>query len=334
METLLPVPARPNSAPAVASLGLADLAALWLSGRKPSTVRAYARDLADLANYLGAPGPTPALDWLCSLDAPRAHVAALGYRAWLVHRGLSSATVARRLSALRSVLKLARQLGRVDWSLEIEAPSVASYRDTRGPGDDGWRAMLAAAESEAAGGSAISARNLAIVRLLHDCALRRSEVCGLDFNNVERPAAPAAVHILGKGRSARERVTLPGPTSAVLLAWIRVRGAWDGPLFVRCDRGAGWLRKWSLSQARRGDRLTGQGVADLVAKLGRAGGLERKARPHGLRHQGITRALDRSGGDVRKAQRFARHANPATTIRYDDNRADFAGELAALVAGD
>ena len=58
----------------------------------------------------------------------------------------------------------------------------------------------------------------------------------------------------------------------------------------------------------------------------------RKARPHGLRHGGITRALEVSGGDVRAVQRLSRHAKLEMLMRYDDNRRDDAGSLAQRLA--
>ena len=67
----------------------------------------------------------------------------------------------------------------------------------------------------------------------------------------------------------------------------------------------------------------------MVRRLSKEAGLNREARPHGLRHQGITRLLDLVNGDVRKVQRFSRHAKIETVMRYDD-----AGELAKRLADD
>jgi hypothetical protein len=44
------------------------------------------------------------------------------------------------------------------------------------------------------------------------------------------------------------------------------------------------------------------------------------------------RVLDMTDGNVRVAQRFARHASPETTLRYDDNRRDEGGEAAKCLA--
>jgi integrase/recombinase XerC len=80
----------------------------------------------------------------------------------------------------------------------------------------------------------------------------------------------------------------------------------------------------------RGQRLTGRGLYHVIAGLGAAVGL--KTRPHGLRHASITAALDANNGDVRAVQLHARHADPQTTMRYDDNRQDLAGRVAASLA--
>jgi integrase/recombinase XerC len=125
--------------------------------------------------------------------------------------------------------------------------------------------------------------------------------------------------ILGSGRSQKkEPVTLPEPTRAALAAWLEARGSEPGPLFINFDR------------AGKGYRLTGTAVYHIVGRLGAKAGLV--VRPHGLRHLAITTALDRTNGDVRAVAKFSRHKDLRTLRRYDDNRQDLAGKVAALVA--
>jgi integrase/recombinase XerC len=62
--------------------------------------------------------------------------------------------------------------------------------------------------------------------------------------------------------------------------------------------------------------------------------LARKINPHGLRHQGISRALDLTHGDVSKMKRFSRHAKLETLLRYDDNRRYEGGAIAKLLGED
>jgi integrase len=70
----------------------------------------------------------------------------------------------------------------------------------------------------------------------------------------------------------------------------------------------------------------------MMDRLSAKAHLSRKARPHCLRHGGITRALEVSGGDVRGVQRLSRRAKLETLMRYDDNRRDDPGALAQRLA--
>jgi integrase/recombinase XerC len=251
----------------------------------------------------------------CCAPHGEANGAALAYRAHLVERGLQAATVNRRLAALRSLVRLANTLGLVPWTLAVEGVRANPYRDTRGPGQAAYAALLAAARAQA---RAKGARDAAILRLLHDLALRRGELVGLDLADVD--LAGERFLVLGKGRSAREPLTLPAPTRAALEAWIATRGAAAGPLFTNFDRAA-----------KGSGRLTGAAIYALLRALGAAAGVP-AVRPHGLRHLAITSALDGTQGDLRRVQRFSRHRDIRVLTLYDDARRDMAGEIAALVA--
>jgi len=105
-------PGHGGSGPHLPAIGAVDLVEAFLAGRKPTTLDAYRRDLTDFARFVGAARPGPAVEALISGTAGQANALALGYRADLIGRGLASATIARRLAALRSMVKLARILGR------------------------------------------------------------------------------------------------------------------------------------------------------------------------------------------------------------------------------
>jgi ubiquinone/menaquinone biosynthesis C-methylase UbiE len=97
-----------------------DLLRRFLDRHTPATARAYTADLADLARFLGTSleaavgslllGPEPASRRL------------LDYALELRRRGLAPATARRRLGTLRALLATARELGLVDWSLELPTP--------------------------------------------------------------------------------------------------------------------------------------------------------------------------------------------------------------------
>jgi integrase/recombinase XerC len=311
--------------PEVPALGPADVLTAFLAGRNPRTLLAYDRDLEDFAYYVREADGKAALALLLDLPHGTANRVALGYKASMIDRGLKSATVARRLAALRSVVKMARMIGVVPWTLDVENPKAQPYRDTKGPGPGGWRAMRETARSDCNRGSKAerkkAMRDLTILRLLHDLALRRGEVVALDLADVD--LASSRVAVLGKGRTEKDRLTLPDETRDVLAAWIARRGPEPGALFVRLDRGRKGL-----------ERLTASGLYKIVRELGEKAGLLTPVRPHGLRHEAITRALDEMHGDVRTVRRFSRHASAETVLIYDDQRQDVAGDVARKVARD
>ncbi len=198
-----------------------ELVEAFLASRKPTTIRAYESDLKDFAICCGHLSPQMAAECLFNLFAGEANHVVLTYRAELVDRQLAVATVARRIGKLRWMSKVARLTGLCSWSVEVEA-----YRDVTGPGEEGFRAMLAVALTAAQLGSKRQLRNLALVRVLHDLGLRRAEVSGLDQADVEwsEDGTPAGLWIRGKGRDNQERVTDPQPTAVVLRDWLVARG--------------------------------------------------------------------------------------------------------------
>src|SRR5271166_3537096 len=206
---------------AVRSITPEDIYDAWLEGRNARTQRAYEADLRDFAAFLRLDTSNQATVALVAAGHANANRIALAYRADMASRGLAASTIAHRLAALRSMLKLARQIGQITWNLDVESPKVQTYRDTRGPGDDGWKAIRQRAADRAKGGEPVRVRDRAILRVTHDLGLRVSELVGLDLADVELLGeVPSAVWILGKNRTAKEMLSLAEPTAQALRQWI------------------------------------------------------------------------------------------------------------------
>jgi integrase/recombinase XerC len=236
------------------------------------------------------------------------------YRSAMLDAGLAPATVNRRLSALRSIIHLGRTFGIVAWTMEVDGVKSEHYRDTAGPGLAGVAAIKRQAAKHKS--PAKAARDVAIVRVLFDLALRRGEIAALNLADLDMRAGRLSV--IGKGRREPKRITLPPRTLKALRAWLRHRGKQPGPLFV------------NFHHANRGlGRLEANGIYWVVRSLGAE--VDVTARPHGFRHSSITVGLDRTN-DPRKVQKHARHSSLDMTMHYDDNRADFGGEVAKLVS--
>ena len=288
----------------------------FLSGKSEMTLRAYRTDLETFASFMGADNIDEAAQALLTRSHGEANGLALDYKACLMDKGLSSATVNRRLASLRSLITLARTLGLVSWTLEVKNLKSQPYRDTKGPGVPAFRRMLLVLKSR---GDRKAVRDFSIVRLLYDIALRRGEVVSLDVDDVDLDAG--TIQVLGKGRREKIRLALPEPTKEALVAWLEIRGEESGPLFTNCDR------------AGKGDRLTGNSIYRLVKSLGSKIGV--MSRPHGLRHTAITEACkvaQANGYALEEVLDFSRHSDISTLLIYRDRERDCLGKLASLVA--
>ena len=295
---------------------VSDALALWLAGfASENTRRAYAREVEAFTVFAGHEDSALAVAAFLRLDDGQAHAVVDKWRAGKLESGRSPATINRSMSAINSLVSYARRVGLTKLRLDAKGVKAKAYRDTRGPGIRGVQSLLSAAQDQK---PQKAARDAAIVRLAYGLGLRRGEIESLDIGHVD--LAAGTLSVLGKGRTEREPMTIPANTKQALEDWLSVRGRAirDAPLFVALDRNT------------NGQRLSGSGIYHIVRdQIGERAGV--KARPHGLRHSGITSALDAFNGDYRKARAFSRHASLDTVRRYDDNRQDHAGQVAATL---
>lgn len=303
----LPVLAKPQGfMPPAKPVDAARLMEDFLQGQTERTRRAYRRDLEDFAVFAGLPGVEGIGDWMRLLSHGQANATVLEYRTRLVEQGLAPATVNRHLSAIRSLSRLARLIGFTTWSIEVRSVKSRKYRDTSGPGRAIYIKMLDLMKDR----DWTTVRNRAMIRLLYDSGLRRSEVVKADIEDLDTPKE--CLWIWGKGRSERERVPVAPPTMIAIQRWIRMRGEEEGPLFLN----------------HHGGRLTDQSLYDFVKALGDRLGV--RVRPHGLRHTSISEVVKAKG--LVAGQKFGRHGDPKTTMAYLDNLQDVAGDAAREIA--
>jgi integrase/recombinase XerC len=201
----------------------------------------------------------------------------MGWRRDLLKRGLSWATVNRRLAALRSLVKCARTVGLVTWNIEIPNVRCCARRNKATIARDRFLKLLDALDARARKirgptlfpeirprDTPMMARDRAILRLLYDLDLREVEVTGIDLEDVDLKGG--VVVIKSHTPTAGGPWTLPDQTQKVLAAWIAKRGVGIGPLFTNFDR------------ARKGNRLTGRSVYRIIKRIDDwAGTLDREA---------------------------------------------------------
>jgi len=261
----------------------------------PATVRAYAADLADLADSTG--------------DVELSDIDLEHLREWLwraTKRGDARSTIARRTAAARGFFAWALETGlaTTDPSLRLVAPkrgrTLPHVAAADAVGD-----LLDQLARTAAEGDPIALRNHALLEMLYGSGIRVSELCGLDLDDIDHDRRTARV----TGKGSKERVVPFGAPAAAALDAYLVRGR--PVLSARRDDGSA-LRAIFLGArgARLGPRATYEVVSRVLGPVvGSAVG------PHALRHSAATHLLD-GGADLRTVQELLGHASLGTTQIY------------------
>jgi integrase/recombinase XerC len=287
--------------------------------RSPNTRAAYEKDLKDFFKEMAGKLPTPdvVLEFL-HLERGQAVSVVLKYKAALFKKGLSEATVNRRLAAVRALVAKGRALGIASFTLEdVKGEKVQKYRDTSGIDPETFKRVLAWCDRNTLQGK----RDYALLRLLWGNALRRNEVSQLNIGDFDAEAK--TLRILGKGKGTQiETIDLGDATVDAITLWLEAsRGvqSGDAPLFT------------ALDFHNSGHRLTGDGIRKIVVRLCEKAGIKKVMSPHRIRHSAITAALDATDGNVRKVQKLSRHRQLDTLMIYDDNRGKDQAEVTGLL---
>jgi integrase/recombinase XerD len=262
-------------------------------GAALNTRLAYARDLRDYATWLEKKDLTLEL-------ASRADVE--DYLVDCDVRGLSRATRARRLSAIRQLYRFAFEEG---WRSDNPAIQI------RGPGR---QKRLPSTLSEEEVEQLIEAahivgrseedrvRNTCLVELLYATGMRVSELVGLPVAATR--GDPRMLLIRGKG--GRERmVPLTDAARAALAHWLSLR-----------DSGNNRASRHLFPSRSSAGHLTRHRFYVLVKEIAKKAGIDpARVTPHTLRHAFATHLLA-GGADLRSIQTLLGHADVATTEIY------------------
>jgi integrase/recombinase XerC len=257
-----------------------------------------------------------------TLDRYAAIEMVLRYRRHSIDKKLAPSTINVRLAAIKSLVEMARKLGKTTIDLgDIESIPSESYRDTRGISVEQFKSML----EEIDPSTPIGVRDYAIMLLFWGNALRRGEIASANVEDFL--PQQQKLMILGKGKRAKVAIDLSDSVSYALEEWLN---------FHPCTA-PGQPLITSLSHNCYGARIAGDSLYRIVQGYAEAAGIERRVSPHRLRHSSITAFLDASGGNLRAAQALSRHSNQNTLNLYDDNRRQeqkgASGMLEGLLAG-
>ncbi|MFZ1008326.1 MAG: tyrosine recombinase XerC [Candidatus Sulfotelmatobacter sp.] len=256
----------------------------------PHTIKAYKQDLELFSIYAGSRG------WK-QID----HITVRGFLSQLYEKGLSKASVARALAAVRSLYRWLAREGFVEQNpAKLVATPKLPKKLPRVPTIEEMNFVIDGAMPEAA---AFPERDRLMLELLYGCGIRNSELTGINLDDIRLSAE--AILIRGKGKKERY-VPFGDSVAGVLKAYLPDR---QKILAVFNKQTAALLIN------RRGGRLTTRSVGRIIKKIAVAKGLSSDVHPHTLRHAFGTHMLE-EGADLRAIQELLGHERLATTQRY------------------
>lgn len=250
----------------------------------PHTVDAYRRDLK---SFIAGTGEMPLA------GVQRTHV-----QDWLVAQhaaGRAPASLARRLSALRSMFDAAVRAGWCEVNpTDGMSPPKKARRLPRTLSAEQTALLMKPTDADS------ELRDAALLAVMYGCGLRVSEAVGLDVSDVDMQSAE--LRVLGKG--GKERIA---PMAEGVL---RLLATYLDTRLANPD-----VQVQALFLNRRGGRLTTRSVQRMLKQRALATGADSSVTPHRLRHSFATHLLA-GGVDLRAIQELLGHASLSTTERY------------------
>ena len=167
-------------------------------------------------------------------------------------------------------------------------------------GDDEYRAMLAAADN----GTERGRRDLAMIRLMGDLGLRRSDVARLDLDDVDWHRAVLNVR-RSKSKTGRA-LPIPAALGSALEAYV---------LHARDNTSASRALFLPMGREAAGDRMTYEQVGGAVSLVAGRAGVKRAGATHGLR-RAVGTGMTNNGVPVKVIADVLGHESVTTTMGY------------------
>jgi integrase/recombinase XerD len=267
-------------------------------GGSDNTVAAYRNDLTQLCEFMTRRGKAGG-------DAGWAGVTRddlIEYILWLKGREYASATVARKVAAMKSFYGFLLRSGAIEDNPaeELDSPKVKKQLPHTLTPDEVDRLL---ALPGLAGSTPKALRDTALLETLYATGMRVSEVASVTLDDLDLEAG--TVRCLGKGSKERVMPLYAEAAEAIRAYLEKGRPALQG----------GKHEERTLFLNPRGERLTRQGLWLIIKGYARQLGLEDRVTPHTLRHSFATHMLN-GGAGLREVQRLLGHANISTTQVY------------------
>ena len=259
----------------------------------PLTVEAYAKDLAEFQNFLEEQNP----------DSRWGAVEAADVREWVIYmldeQRMSSSSVNRKLSALRTFYKYLRRMGWV--SINPMEKVVAPKKKRPLPYFVREKDMDKLLEISNEDRSFKGIRDRLILMMFYETGIRRAELLGMTDSSVDLKAQQ--VKVTGK-RNKQRIIPFGEELGSEIEAYMSVR-----------DETLGLKTYQALFVTEKGNAMTESQVTRVVKEnLSKVTTIKKKS-PHVLRHSFATAMLN-NHADLTSIQKLLGHESVATTEIY------------------
>jgi site-specific recombinase XerD len=212
----------------------------------------------------------------------------------LSESGLKKISVSRKLASIRGFFKFAYKLNYIDVN---PTGFISNPKSSRTLPEIASEEIIINSLAEIDKDQKNAKLYKVIIELLYGCALRVSELCNLNFGDIN--IRSKTVRILGKGNKVRI-VPIGDKSINILRDYLEGKNqSSKDPLLVNED----------------GNRIYPRMVRRVVNKyLAKVSDLKKKS-PHVLRHSAATHMLD-NGADLRAVKEILGHENLSTTQIY------------------
>jgi integrase/recombinase XerD len=229
-----------------------------------------------------------------------------GYIEQLKNSGYTSATVARKVAAIKSFFHFLVAEGEMkdDPTIALDSPKVKKRLPKAISPAEIDKILKAPAQED----GPKSQRDLALLEMLYASGMRVTELVSLNVSDLtfdkDNPQI-GSVHVKGKRASKERVVPLAGAVLETLRTYINnaraqlVHGSNEDALFLN----------------NRGQRLTRQGLWLIIKHYVESVGISSEVTPHTLRHSFAAHKLSQ-GRSLQDIQRLLGHANISTTQVY------------------
>ena len=233
------------------------------------------------------------------------------YRDRLLQDGLSSATINRKLVAIRSFIKWAMACKLIDYNpLDIvKLPKVQTESPTLAFDDQEVVAMINAPVLSNKKGH----MDRIVMVLLFSLGLRRSELASIKVKDFYLERGHYVLKIKGKGNKERHL-----PLAEHLI--VELKKYLDALAHFELQLEPDDYLIQSAKKGKNTKPIDGSTIYRIIEKYAKLCGINKNVSPHSCRATVISHLLDTQKTPIRDVAIFAGHAKITTTERYDKRR--------------